>query len=108
MTPVAARAVWKMNTDTIDRAWLWQLSNLLVLAVAMTPSSAIRSGGPGAWFAGLVAVGLLVAMVVGRGYAREAERLELPSWADLNGEQAGGRRGSILRLEAPDRPDRDG
>jgi hypothetical protein len=85
--------------------WFWQLSNVLVIAIAVMPASAIRGGGLGTWFVGLVAVGLVTATVVARGYARDAERLELPSWEDLNGDVTG--RGSILGLEHPVRPDRD-
>jgi Family of unknown function (DUF6404) len=53
-----------------------------------------------------IGVGMLARLTVGRRYAREAERLDLPAWEELGPLDERRRPGSILGLDEDDRDDR--
>jgi hypothetical protein len=85
-------------------AWPAEVNVVLILLAVGLPRDALHSP-LGAGLLASAGVAVIARVLIARRYAREAERLDLPAWEDLDGAEGRPRPGSILRLEQQDHRD---
>jgi Family of unknown function (DUF6404) len=107
--PAFYRWLWRrrlpIRPPHFAKAWPDEVNMVITLLAVGLPRDTLHNPlGVALLATGLVAI--IARLLIARRYAREAERLDLPAWEDLDGAEERPRPGSILRLNRDHRDDR--
>ncbi|MFI5076001.1 MAG: DUF6404 family protein [Vicinamibacteria bacterium] len=106
--PTLYRWLWRrrlpIRPPHFAGAWPVEVNVVITLLAVSLPGDALHNP-LGAGLLASAGVAVIARVLIARRYAREAERLDLPGWEDLDGAEERPRPGSILRLDQADHRD---
>jgi hypothetical protein len=106
--PAFYRWLWRrrlpIRPPHFAKAWPDEVNMVITLLAVGLPRDALHNP-LGVGLLASAGVAVIARVLIARRYAREAERLDLPEWEDLDGAGERPHPGSILRLDQEDHRD---